>query len=78
MTKFTVSIDREDCIICGVCWSVCPEVFEPSEEDELSQIVEEYRVKDDPGEGEIPADLEDCAVEAADSCPVEIITVEEI
>ncbi len=72
----SVKIDRDECISCGACWSTCPEVYEEDEDDGLSNIVEEYRVDDDPGEGQIPDDLEDCAVDGADSCPVEIIHVD--
>jgi len=46
-------------------------------EDEFSEITEQYRVNDNPAEGEVPEDLADCAVEAADSCPVTVIIVED-
>jgi ferredoxin len=72
----TVTIDRDACIECGVCWSTCPEVFEAGD-DGLSQIVDEYRVGGDLAEGEVPADMEDCAVEGADGCPVAIIHIGE-
>jgi ferredoxin len=71
-----VTIDREECIQCATCWEDCPEVFEESEEDYLSQIVEQYRVDGDPAVGEIPDELESAAQEAADLCPVEVIHVE--
>lgn len=70
-----VTIDRPQCIGCGVCWSTCPEVFEPGD-DGLSQIVEEYRAGDNLDEGEVPNDLETCVTDAADGCPVAIIHVE--
>jgi ferredoxin len=70
-----VQIDRDECILCGSCWDACPEVFEESPDDGLSQIVEEYRANNEPGEGEVPADLTDCAAAAALDCPVEIIHV---
>ena len=69
-----ITIDREGCISCGVCWSECPECFEEGE-DGLSQVVETYRVDGDLAEGEVPADLVDCATEAADLCPVAVIEV---
>ncbi len=72
-----VRIDRDECIICGVCWDSCPDVFEPSPEDELSQVVEKYQVDGDPALGEIPDNLEDCATEGAEGCPVEIIHLTE-
>jgi ferredoxin len=71
-----VTIDREECIECGACYADCPEVFEESPEDYFSQILEEYRVDDDPAVGEVPEDLEECVEEAAYGCPVEIIHIE--
>lgn len=76
MSQIRVRIDREECILCGACWDVCPEVFEEGLEEGLSQIVQEYRVSDDPALGEVPEDLEDCVRDAAADCPVEIIHVE--
>jgi ferredoxin len=70
-----VHIDRDECILCGACWDACPEVFEESPEDGLSQIVAEYRTSGEPGEGQVPGDLEDCASAAALDCPVAIIEV---
>lgn len=69
-----VTIDRDECIECGVCWSTCPEFFEPGD-DGLSQVVPAYQTGGDPGEGLAPADLEDSVTEAADGCPVSIIHV---
>jgi len=48
-----------------------------NDEDGKTQIVEKYRVGDNLGEGKIPEDLKSCAEEAANSCPVTIITIEE-
>jgi len=72
----TVTIDREECISCGACWSECPEFFEEDEEDGYSQVVEQYRVNGDPSKGQAPDDLESCVRGAADACPSEIIHVE--
>ncbi|MBT8508330.1 ferredoxin [Methanomicrobiaceae archaeon CYW5] len=74
MTK--VSIDREECTGCSQCWEDCPEVFEEGPDDNLSRIVKKYRTDDDGAEGDIPDDLVECARDAADSCPVEVITVD--
>jgi ferredoxin len=72
-----VRVDRDECISCGVCWSTCPEVFEENPDDGLTQIVDEYRIEGALGAGGVPAALEDCAREAADDCPVEVIHVAE-
>ena len=69
-----VTIDRSGCISCESCWTLCPGIFEQNPEDAFSEITERYRVNDNPAEGE--EDLADCAVEAADSCPVTVIFVE--
>lgn len=71
-----VTIDRDDCISCAACWDECPEVFAENPDDGFSAVLETYRVGGDPGSGEIPDNLGDCARRAADSCPVEIIHVE--
>jgi ferredoxin len=41
----------------------------------MSRIVEKYRKKGDPATGVIPAEHEACAQEAADICPLSIITL---
>lgn len=72
-----VKIDpRENCISDGVCIALCPDVFEWGD-DGKSQIVAQYRVNDDIAEGNVPDDLKDCVKQAADSCPVQIIHIEE-
>ena len=60
-----VSIDESGCIGCGLCTQVCPDVFEMGDSGVAEVIMEE-----------VPENLEDSAQEAADSCPVEVITVE--
>ena len=70
-----VQIDRDDCISCAACWEACPKVFEEYA-DGFSAVVAAYRTAGDPGQGEIPGDLEGCARLAASGCPVEIIHIE--
>lgn len=53
---------NDNCIGCGLCVSICPEVFE-MDESELA------RARDD----EIDGDLEERADEAKSSCPVDAI-----
>lgn len=55
----------EGCISCGLCVSVCPEVFKFNEEN-LSEVYNQ------PG-----AEQEEAVREAADGCPVNVIEVEE-
>jgi ferredoxin len=70
-----ITIDREACIMCGSCENICDKVFHLPDNDK-STIVEKYRVSATLEKGEIPADLEACAQEAADNCPVSAITTE--
>jgi ferredoxin len=71
-----VAIDREGCTSCAACWEECPELFEESPDDGLSRVVEEHQVGDDPARGVVPEGLETCAQNAADGCPVAVITLE--
>jgi len=56
-------IDRELCIGCGVCSSLCPDVFEM--DDEGKAVVIEGSDCDSAG----------CCQDAADSCPVGAIVL---
>jgi len=58
-----VRLNRDDCIGCGVCAQICPDVFELDEDAGKAKVIR-------------PAGAE-CAKEAADSCPVSCIKVEE-
>ncbi len=60
------TIDRDGCIGCGLCSDTCPAVFRMDDEG----LAEVYT---DP----VPSGEEDAAREAADGCPVAVITVEE-
>ena len=71
-----IFINREDCISCGACWSTSPEVYEQNTEDSKSQIVSELRVEGDNAVGMVEGDLVENAQQGADSCPIQIITVE--
>ena len=67
-----VQIDRNDCTSCASCWSACPDLFEENPGDHFSEITEANREGSN-AEGNVPGELEGCAVEAADACPVQII-----
>jgi ferredoxin len=58
-------VDRDACISCGLCESICLDVFEL--DDENISVV-----KVDP----IPAEAEACAKEAEEECPTNAIHVE--
>jgi ferredoxin len=75
MANVKITIDREECVVCESCWTICPEAFEQNALDTWSQVVEKYQVGSNPAEGDVPEELRDKVVEAADSCPVTIIHV---
>lgn len=72
-----VTIKRTECTSCGTCWDTCPELFEENADDSLSQIIEKYRLNGNIAEGVPTPELEECARDASDSCPVQIIEIEE-
>ncbi|MHB1452389.1 MAG: ferredoxin [Saccharofermentanales bacterium] len=57
-------VDRDACIGCGICESVCPEVFQMDDEGKAKVIVEE-----------VPEQAKACTAEAEESCPVTAISV---
>jgi len=57
-----VYVDQDECIACGVCIDMCPDVFDWNEDGKSDAIVDE-----------VPADLEDCVRDAMDACPTEAI-----
>lgn len=71
-----ITIDREGCISCGACWATCPEVYEQNAEDAKSEIVSKFRVNGSIAEGKVEESLTDCARQGADSCPVQVISLE--
>ena len=54
---------NENCIGCGLCTSICPEVFSMTDENVAI------------ADGEISPEKESTVQEAADSCPVSAIEV---
>lgn len=60
------TVDRDLCIGCGLCAEICPEVFEMDDES-IAQVIVDV----------IPLEAEETAREAAASCPVEAIKIED-
>jgi ferredoxin len=56
-----IKVNQDKCIGCGLCVNICPQVFKLDAEGK-SQVINDHDT--------------DCARTAADSCPVEAITVE--
>jgi len=69
-----VTVDRENCIGCGACEAICPEVFKLAD-DGKSSIVEKYQ-KGSSDKGEVEEEFASCVESAKDSCPVEAISIE--
>ena len=59
-------VDQDTCISCGLCVSMCPEVYSFNEDEKSVAI-----------DGDIPTDAQDSAKEARDACPVDAIDIKE-
>lgn len=57
-------VDKDTCIGCGLCPSICDEVFSMDDDGKAVAISED-----------VPSDVEEDAKEAESSCPVEAISV---
>lgn len=60
-----VVVNKDNCIGCGACEAICPEVFQLND-DGLSTVIKE----------EVTTDLEDSAREAVEGCPTSAISEE--
>ncbi|HNV05436.1 MAG TPA: ferredoxin [Petrotogaceae bacterium] len=58
-----VFVDKDACIGCGVCENLCPDVFKVGDDGKAEAIA--------------PQTDAPCAKDAADSCPVQAISIEE-
>ena len=59
------TVDEDTCVGCGLCSETCPSVFKM--DDDVAKVVVD----------EVPSEDEDACREAAESCPVDAITIEE-
>ena len=77
--KYKITVERNVCIACGVAPGLCVQVFVLGDDNGKNRVVDEYSktLTNDMSVGEIPEELHDCVKEAADSCPVQAILVEE-
>ncbi|NCD09595.1 MAG: ferredoxin [Negativicutes bacterium] len=59
------AIDKAGCISCGLCVSICPDVFRMADDGGAEVYV-----------NTVPESAEDAVSEARNSCPVSVITIE--
>ena len=57
-------VDEDSCRGHGICWTICPEVFELTDDG--------YAIA---AEGDVPAELADAVRRAVGSCPEHAITI---
>lgn len=60
-------IDQDGCIACELCAEICPSVFRMNEDDDSAEVYVD----------EVPQEDEADAQDARDSCPVEVISLED-
>lgn len=58
-----VKIDKDLCTVCGLCSQTCPDIFETTDSETIAKVET------------VPANLEDCAKQAASECPTEAIKI---
>ncbi|MFH1637716.1 MAG: ferredoxin [Candidatus Woesearchaeota archaeon] len=63
--KYKIEHDRENCISCGSCWTICPDSWEEGSDGKAQLKNGEV---DDLG----------CNKEAAEACPVNVIHITEL
>jgi ferredoxin len=59
------AVDQDTCVGCGLCAETCEAVFEMA--DNVARVIAD----------QVPEEFEEDCREAAESCPVEAITIEE-
>ena len=60
-------VDKEACISCGLCESLCPDVFSLEDDTDGKAVAVDEELTDDNS---------DCAKDAASQCPTEAILIE--
>ena len=58
-------VKQDECIGCGTCIDICPEVFKWDNDKAVAYT------------NPVPEDVQESCKEAADACPVSVITIEE-
>ena len=71
-----VKVNKDACIGCGACASICPDVFELKDEG-LSEVKVEEENKEKEEFVSVKEELQDEVRDAADSCPTGAIEINE-
>ena len=71
-----VKVNKDACIGCGACASICPDVFELNDEG-LSEVKVEEENKEKEEFVSVKEERQDEVRDAADSCPTGAIEVNE-
>lgn len=58
-----VKVDPDECIECGACIDICPEIFDWDDDGKATATIEE-----------VPSDSEADAHEAVEGCPTDAIS----
>ncbi len=76
--KVKVIYNREGCIGAGACCAVCPKYWKMADDGKAELLGAKKNPKTGDYELEIEVDKDDlkCLRESADSCPVQVIKVE--
>ena len=65
-------IIREDCIACGNCNAICPDVYDYDEDGIAYCIIDDHNMTE-----EVAEKYRSLVLEAKDNCPTEAVFVEE-
>lgn len=65
MMYMKAHVDKDTCIGCGLCESICETVFQLEDDGKAAAVVDV-----------VPADAEDETKDAESSCPVNAISIE--
>jgi len=71
MAKYSI-VAKDECIACGACAAIAPEIFDFDNEGYAQNI---YSEDNNTGKAEIQTDMEADLIDAAESCPTEAIKV---
>ena len=65
-------IIREDCIACGNCNAICPDIYDYDEDGIAYCLIDDNTMVE-----EVPEKYRSLVLEAKDKCPTEAVYVEE-